>query len=418
MKYDLEDKPGLAPMLLYGLQWWAVGLPCIIIMGVIAARLHYSEAGPQILYLRKLFGLTGLTMLAQLLIGHRLPLVVGPAAIILAGLLASPGTDPATMYGSIIIAGGLLALAAATGLIGRLRALFTPRIVVVILILIAFTICPSILKLVLGDGQRPLFHLLFGFGLTLALILGNQFLPGLWKALTVLLGVAGGSLAYFALTAFPAWPDPSPAAAADLFISGFHFDLGVIVAFILCMLALAINEIGSVESIGHLLKADGLDGRVRRGVTVTGLGNLLGGVLGVLGPVSFSLSAGLMAATGCAARRTLLPAAAGLAVCAFIPKAVTVFSLLPGSVMGALMLYLMAAQLASGLALLVSERGVGDFGSGLVVGFPVMVGLLVSFAPPAAFQELPSMLRPIISNGFVAGTVLVITLEHFIIKPK
>ena len=417
MKYGLEDKPGTGVFLLYGVQWWAVCLPCVIIMGVVVARLHYAELGDQVFYLQKLFGLTGLVMAGQLLFGHRLPLVVGPATILLAGLLAALSSGLDAIYSSIIIGGGVLAVCSAAGLIGRLRNFFTPRIVAVILVLIAFTISPTILNLTLGDGRDPVFHLLFGFGLTLFMIIANQLLAGIWKSMTVLLGLAGGSLLYFALTAFPDLPPISKPTEAGLFVNSFVFDPGTTLAFIFCMLALTINELGSIESIGHMLQADQMDGRVKRGVTCLGLGNMLAGALAVLGPVSYSLSAGIISATGCAARRALLPAAGGLIACALVPRAVLICSLLPGPVMGALMLYLMAAQLSSGLAMLVAERGVSDFGSGLTVGFPLMGGLLISFTPAAVFQEMPALTRPILSNGFVMGTILVIMLEHIIIRP-
>ena len=98
MKYNLEDKPGPGAFILYGLQWWAVCLPCVIIMGVVVARLHYSDLGGQVFSLQKLFGLTGLVLAAQLVFGHKLPLVVGTATILLTGLLAALSSGIAVLY--------------------------------------------------------------------------------------------------------------------------------------------------------------------------------------------------------------------------------------------------------------------------------------------------------------------------------
>ncbi|MEI3154909.1 MAG: hypothetical protein V8S95_07280 [Odoribacter sp.] len=41
MKYQLDDKPRIFPLLMYGLQWWIVSIPCVIIMGIIVVRLHF-----------------------------------------------------------------------------------------------------------------------------------------------------------------------------------------------------------------------------------------------------------------------------------------------------------------------------------------------------------------------------------------
>lgn len=417
VKYELESRPGPLPLLLYGLQWWVVSLPCVIILAVVVARMHYQGLGDQVFYLQKAFGLTGLAMLAQLLWGHRLPLVVGPAAILLVGLTASIALGPAALYTAIMIGGALLAAAAAVGLTEKLRPLFTARVVAVILILIAFTLAPTILRLVTTSGQNPAFSLTFALVLVLVMVMANQALPGVWKSMTVLIGLAGGSLVWFLLTGRPELPADIPAPAAGLVLPSLEFDLGTVVSFIFCMLALAINELGSIESIGRMLRAEGLAGRVRRGQTVQGLANVAAGAFGIIGPVSFSLSAGVIAATGCAARRALIPAALGLTACAFWPGGVLIFSHLPAVVMGALLLYLMAAQLGSGLTMLVAEQGAGDFAGALTVALPLMIGLLIAFAPAEAFAAWPAAIRPLIANGFIMGTVTAMLLEHLILRP-
>lgn len=417
MKYELEDRPGPLALLLYGLQWWVIALPCVIILGVVVARMHFDSLGDQVFYLQKIFGLTGLAMLAQLFWGHRLPLVIGPAAILLVGLTASGSSSLPALYTAIMVGGGLMALLSPAGLIGRLRALFTTRIVAVILILIAFTLTPTILGLALDPAHGSGLTFAFTLGLVLVMVIANQILPGVWKSMTVLIGLAGGSLVWALLTGGPVALEGLPARTTGLLLPHLEFEAGAVVSFIFCMAALAINELGSIEAIGRLVGAEGLEGRVRRGQTTQGLANLASGAVGVIGPVSFSLSAGVIAATGCAARRAMIPAALGLIICAFFPQAVLIFSRLPAVVMGALLLYLMAAQLASGLTMLMAERGLGGFVGALTVALPLMVGLLVAFAPASALADWPPLMKPIIGNGFIMGTVTAILLEHLILRP-
>ena len=69
MKYELNDKPGMLPMLMYGLQWWIVSLPCVVIMGIIVSQLHYTNVAEQTFYLQKLFGIMGIVMIVQVLWG-------------------------------------------------------------------------------------------------------------------------------------------------------------------------------------------------------------------------------------------------------------------------------------------------------------------------------------------------------------
>ena len=154
MRYGLNDKPGLLPWLLYGLQWWIVSLPCVMILGIIVAKLHFEDTGAQIFYIQKLFGVMGITMIVQVLWGHRLPLVIGPASVLLIGVLAALSAGTGAIYTGIFAGGVLLMLLAFTGWLSKLQFIFTPRIIVVILCLIAFTLAPVILKLIFSEPGR------------------------------------------------------------------------------------------------------------------------------------------------------------------------------------------------------------------------------------------------------------------------
>ncbi len=412
LKYGPDDRPGLVPFLLYGLQWWVVSLPMTVILGLIAARLHHNGVDAQIFYLQKVFGLVGLTTIVQIYWGHRLPLVVGPAAVLLVGITASASSGAGAVYTGLAAGGLSLALAARSGLLSRLRTLFTSRIVAIILILIAFTLTPSILRLTTGRGEG-MAGLGFAAVTVFALILCNARLPGVFKSLTVLFGLLGGVAAHYVLFG-PAAPLAGGPAEEAAFFSTFAFEPGVLISFVFCYLALSVNELGSVESIGHMVRADDMEKRVAKGAELQGWGGMASGALGVLGSVDYSLSAGVIAATGCASRHTLLPAGAGLLVCAFFPDAIALFCRIPDAVMGALMLYLLSAQLVGGLHMLVADKGVSDFNSGIIVALPLMVGLLFSLAPTELLAAVPGPLRPLAGNGFIMGTVTALVLEHLV----
>ena len=46
------------------------------------------------------------------------------------------------------------------------------------------------------------------------------------------------------------------------------------------------------------------------------------------------------------------------------------------------------------------------------------LALVISFAPEQALAELPPLIRPILGNGFVMGTLTVLLLEHVIFKDE
>ena len=421
MKYELNDKPGLFPMLMYGLQWWIVSLPCVVIMGIIVSQLHYTDVSEQTFYLQKLFGIMGIAMIVQVLWGHRLPLIIGPASVLLIGILSTVSSGIAAVYTGIMIGGLVLTVLAYSGLLGKLQFVFTPRIVTVILILIAFTLTPVILKLVLGDTVHALFNLFFTLIMVLALVVGNKLLRGIWKSTTVLWGIVGGVLVYYLANGFPTLMSTGAGIMpeqATLFNFPLEFETGTILAFLFCYIALIVNELGAIQAVGHMLQADRMDRRTSRGVGIVGVTNVLSGMFGVIGPVDYSMSPGVISATGCASRYTLIPAGIGLILCAFFPSVVGILVTIPGVVMGAILLYLMATQLAAGLQMLVREKAITDFDNGVVVGLPLMVALLLSFAPEEVLNLIPSLFRPIVGNGFVMGVITVLIMEHLIFKKR
>ena len=421
MKYELNDKPGILPMLMYGLQWWIVSLPCVVIMGIIVSQLHYTDVSEQTFYLQKLFGVIGIAMIVQVLWGHRLPLIIGPASVLLVGILSTVSSGISAVYTGIMVGGLILTILAYSGLLGRLQFVFTPRIVTVILILIAFTLTSVILKLVLGDAVRALFNMFFTLVMVLGLVIGNKLLRVIWKSTTVLWGIVGGVLVYYGVFGLPMLPSTGVEIIleqATVLNFPLNFEAGTILAFLFCYIALIVNELGSIQAVGHMLQADHMDRRTTRGVGIVGVVNMLSGLFGVIGPVDYSMSPGVISATGCASRYTLLPAGVGLILCAFFPSVVGMLVTIPGVVMGAILLYLMATQLAAGLQMLVREKAITDFDSGVVVGLPLMVALLLSFAPEKVLNLIPYLFKPIVGNGFVMGVITVLIMEHLIFKKK
>ena len=100
------------------------------------------------------------------------------------------------------------------------------------------------------------------------------------------------------------------------------FEPGVIISFLVCFLALSINDLGSIYSVGGLLNPEQMSKRVTRGLSLTGMLNFLSGLLGVIGPVNFSLSPGVIVSTRCASRFTLIPAGIILLGISFLPPVI------------------------------------------------------------------------------------------------
>ncbi|HHV65344.1 MAG TPA: purine/pyrimidine permease [Peptococcaceae bacterium] len=424
VKYGLEDKPAWPKMLLFGFQWLVIAMPMIIIVGKVVATLQFTNPAQQIIYLQKVFFVIGLSILLQILWGHKLPLIIGPAAVLVVGITASLSDNLSTVYSSIFLGGLILAVLSASGLFAYLKRLFTPRVIVTILMLIAFTLTPKIIDLLLPNDPQvsALSQLIFGLTFVFSMFLANKLFRGIWKSTLIIWGMLVASLIYFLL--FPHTFHLNQTSSR--FFSGFFqdfnttisLDAGTLIAFLICYLALAINDLGSIQSIGQMLKTEEMPKRTSRGITLTGILNMLSGFLGVIGPVNYSLSPGVIASTGVASRFTLLPAGIGLMALAFIPPAINLIGTIPSVVIGGAFIYTLCSQFAAGLLLAFNSMTDFKLENGLVLGLPLMLSVIISYLPEGAVLSFPLWLRPILGNGFVIGVLTVLIMEHVIYSEK
>ena len=400
-------------------------MPTILILGRVLSQIHFEDNPSQIFYLQKLFVLAGVFLIVQIIWGHKMPILIGPASVLLIGIVSSLSFSYSVIYTSVAIGGAFLLLLAVSGLLGKINFLFTPRIIVTILLLIGFTLAPVILNLLFENSAgMENFHLGFAIGLVLLMLIMNKWFAGIWKSVVILLGLIVGTLIYIQ------FGKPLPATTTttlseilssnktSLFIFPFEWDFGVIIAFMFCYLALLINELGSLQSMGSILDVSDMDKRTRRGVAITGLSNVFAGMSGVIGMVDFSFSPGIISASRCASRFVLIPAGIALIAISLFPGIVSLLNQIPSLVIGAIMFYLMVTQLASGFQLMDKQKAIFDFESAIVVSFPLMLAVLVSFLPVTVVESIPQIVRPILTNGFVMGVITVIVCEHFIFRKK
>ena len=415
LKYNVDDRLPAGQLAMYAIQWF------VLCIAVVSTSVFVATGTPEdrLFFSQKLFAVMGIAGFVQVVWGHRLPIVVGPAAVLLVGVMASlaANAEVSAIYSSIAIGGVLITLLTIGGLMRYVQRIFTPRIVVVILMLIATTLAPTIKNLVFpahASHNEHLFGLLFAVVGVVLMVVANRNLKGVAKSLVIPMALVVGSIAYFAI--FDAPQHVSSAASwRGLLIDDFVFDWSLVVAFVICYIALAINDIGSIESLGGMLGIKDMDKRMKRGVRITGIMNIVAGSMGVLGPVNYSMSPGVIASTGCASRYALIPATLLLAACALFPDVIWVLTAIPSPVIGVILLFLMGTQLAASFEMMQSTRSAATFADALTLGLPIMVALLFQLMPKGV---APDVIQPLVGNGFAMGVIVVMIMEHVINRSK
>ncbi len=412
-RFNIDDKPSRGALLLYGLQWLMICIPVVLTSTFVAPE------GGEVFFTQKLFAICGITIAIQVLFGHRLPLVAGPAAVLLMGVIAakSQGHSAETIYPSMIIGGALVTLLAAIGAMKYIQKIFTPRIVAAIVILVSFTIAKPIVELIFADKAHAGLALVSAVVGLIVMAWANKAFKGVWKSTVVILAMILGSIFYYSMTDFPT-EFKNDTATPEIFLTNYNLDAGVIIAFVFCYIALLINQVGSVQSLGEMVEAPNMAQRQKRGLIITGVMNMVSGATGALGPVDYSLSPGVVASTSCASRYTMLPAAVAMIVLALFPQVVSVLLTTPAPIIGIVLLFLMATQVAAGFEIIHSSKAVLTFKDGLILGIPIMLTTILSFAPAEAMTSVPSLLRPIVGNGFVMGIIMIMILEHFVLRER
>lgn len=445
LRYGLDDWPPPLALAVLSLQWLVVLLPGLLVLGEVVALAQGLDPAGRVAFMQRLLIMGALVQLAQVCWGHRLPGLVGPSAVLMVGVLATLGSGLAAICGAMALGGALTALLGLTGLAGRLGRLYTPPVLSSTLLLIAVSLGPTMRDLFFPPAARAAGAavagpFLFAMALVGAMLWAQHRLKGLVSSSVLLLGMLLGAALYYllGLAPPPAWPTAALTSwtPPDLRPLSLGLDPGVIAAFMLCYLALTANELATVGSLLPMLGARDDDhpasrrgrpgwlgrsnrlGRSSRAVLVSGLGGLLAGLWGLPGPVTYSVSPGVLIASRSASRWTLLPAALLVLALAFWPGGLALVGMLPPPVVGAVLLCLMASTVYAAL-LLLTQGGAGvDWPAGLVVGTAIIGGMVVTFMPAAARQALHPLLQPLLANGFVMGLVLALLMEHVVLRRK
>lgn len=427
-KYGLDEKLPLIKSVLFGLQWAALLISFIIILGNVVGGIHFNDPLSQITYIQKILFVSGVLLFSQITWGHKLPVIPGPSAVLLVGVIASQSFGMSSIYTSIIIGGVLITILALGGLFSYLQKLFTGNVVVVVMLLITFTLLPTIQNMMIGEesGVEPFYNLCFAVIFIFLMFIGYRILRGIWQSTLIIWAMIAGSILYFII--FLSGNSTGP-AMDTLLVGGFfekmnfRFDIepGVLISFIFCYMALSINDIGSMKSVNELVQVDDGEARIKRGLIFTGLGNILSGLLGVIGPVNYTLSPGMLASSRCASRFILFPTAMITLIIAFSPAVIAFIGSVPSVVIGVVLAYIMTSQVSA--TFIMAFKGSGEkgfqFGDGLVIGLSILLGTIVAFLPNHAVESIPTLLKPVMGNGFVVGVITALLLEHIILRrPK
>jgi len=379
--------------------------------------------------MQRTFFIVGLASLLQVLFGHKLPAVEGPAGlwwgifIVYAGLVSanvlSVSDGLAQLQLGMMISGLLFVILGILRWMDRMKRLFTPLVVGTYLLLLVAQLSGSFIQGMLGVGYladrvdlKVAIPALSIF--VLAIILSRSSLKIL-RNYSVLISLFVGWLLFIALGI----DQPTNITAQFFSIPQLlawgspQFSSGMMLTSVFIGLLLLANMIASTSVVEKVLLDQNEHVKkvnYNRTSLVMGVNTSLAGLFSAIGCVPISASAGFMLTTKIVSRLPFIIAAILMTASSFFPVVTSVLASIPMPVGYATIFVSFAGMIGIGLkeyqSLALNEKQL------FIIGISLMVGLGSLFVPAETIVSLPAILQTVVNNGLVLGTVTCIVLEQ------
>lgn len=388
-----------------------------------AFELPYDEIS---VILRSSLIFTGIACLLQGLIGHRYPLMEGHSGVMwslmlnLSVIASSTGTSLQEIGGGIasgmLLAGVVVLILGSLRLISYIQKVFTPMVMSVYLFLLTFQLILIFFKGMLKmtpEGKLDLPISLFSLGVVLLVCLLKIKGKAVISNFAILIGIVIGWIFYIIL--FPAEQNLMTQSSTDLHLFPLgapNLNIGIIAITFLASVINLSNTIASVTTSSAMFHDEYSQNRFDRSYLLNGAYSIVAALFGLVSYAPFASSIGFLESTRIFKLRPYLIGGGLMILLGSVPFLGNLLATLPVTV-GNAVLFVAYFQLFG-----TSLRSIRDqtFNSITIhrLAVPVLVGVCIMNMDPELFTTLPTLIRPLISNGFIMGVLLSIFLEMFV----
>jgi len=400
--------------------------PSIIVAG--AAGLAFG--GTEQIYLIQMAMLfAGIATLFQTIgmgpIGARLPIMQGTSFAfvgVLAGIAATMGMGVAL---TACIIGGLVHFALGA-VIHRLRFLFPPLVIGLVILAIGLYLIPVAIKYAAGgaadfqmaaESFGSLKHWSVALTVIIVSLLLKFFVKGPLSNAAILVGLLAGYALAFALgmVNFASVGKAAWVTSITPLPYGFEFNLGAVIAVTLVSIVSAIETVGDASATAKAgAQREATDAEIAGATYADGLGTAVAGVFGGLPNTSFSQNVGIVGMTGIMSRHVVTIAGIIMIVCGLIPKVGAVIASMPLPVLGGGVIVMFGMVAAAGLNMLVdvamTRRNM------IIIAVSLAFGLGLNLVPTAV-QYLPGVIK-VLATSAVAPTALMAIILNLILPDE
>lgn len=348
-------------------------------------------------------------------VGIKLPVVLGCTFTAVGPIIGiGLSSNLATVYGSIIVAGLFVLLAAP--IFGRLLKLFPTIVTGSVVTIIGLSLIPVAMNNVAGGQGSPDFgqprNLLLALGTLLFILVLYRLFKGFIGSIAVLLGLVAGTVAgyFMGMVDFSAVSAASWVSLVQPFYFGTpEFNISAILTMILVCIISMVESTGVYFALGKVTERKVEANDVVKGLRAEGIAIILGGIFNAFPYTTYSQNVGLLSLTRVKNRSVIMAAGVILVLLGLLPKLAAMTTVIPNPVLGGAMVAMFGMVVIYGIKMLSSV----DFTSNenmLVVACSIAVGL-GSAAVPQMFDQLPSTAKMLLQNGIVTGSLTAVILN-------
>jgi xanthine/uracil permease len=415
---------GVTTTLLAGVQWLFFMFANVVVIPLSVGQAFHLPPAVITASLERAFIYTGIACILQGVVGHRLPLMEGPAGLWWGVILSlAAGTEAlgqslqvlgGNLEAGMILSGLLIIVLGLLGVGWTLRRLFTPVVTSTFYFLLAAQLCLIFFKGMIGlaNGstiQPPI--ALLSVALAVLVLILSIWGRGLISNFALLIGIILGWIGFRLL--FPGQVPTLVPADNTLFalfpLGNLAVNIGLITTIVLVGLISLSNTYASLEGVETQFGIPVSTTQYKRSFVITGFSSIVSGLFGLVPYAPYTSSLGFLRSTRLLSRTPFLIGAALFILLGIIPALGQLFATLPVSV-GDAVLFVAYLQLF-GAALSNIEGMTFSFKTINRLAAPVLLGLSLLALPPTVFSTVPAIVRPLLQNGLVMGILLAIVME-------
>lgn len=416
------------------IQWFVFLLANAVAIPIVIGPLFDMSSVEVMQLMQRTFFIMGIAGFLQAWIGHKMPIVDGPAGIWVSTFAIFAGTI-STATGSaenalrllemaMILTGVFLMLFGLLKISGKVISIFTPLVTGVFLTLLTIQLGGTFLQGMTGVSQHGTIQVadtVIAFIAFIIVLVLSLFFHGWMKSYAVLIGISAGWLLYGVFVGGDYSPPSGLEAIAppEWFAWGTPiWDWSLVPIALLTAIILLSNIVAALAAVTDVVedKARVSYNDMNRSSFTLGINHGISGVFSGVAVITLASSAGFLKLTGEKRLAPFMIASVALILASFFPSMIYWLAQIPAPIANAALLATFVQLMGLGIKNLFSNRL--DDRNSTIITVSLLIGSGLMFFPADSFSGLSDTVRQIVSNGLLVGTAIAIILELIWKKPQ